>query len=77
MVFIDKLAYHENLAVSDDDVKGYLNLLNRPRMKEFIYFDLPLFKIQGQQMPIPEHKLKRICLREKAINYVIYHLTKK
>lgn len=77
MVFIDKLAYQENLYVSDDDVKGYLNLLNRPRMKEFIYFDLPLFKIQGQEMPIPSSELKRICLREKAINYVVYHLTKK
>lgn len=77
MIFIDKLAYHENLSVSDDDIKGYLNLLNRPRMKEFIYFDLPLFKIQGQEMPIPAQELKRICLREKAINYVIYHLTKK
>ena len=71
MVFIDKLAYHENLSVTDEDIKGYLNLLNRPRMKEFIYFDLPLFKIQGQEMPIPAEELKRICLREKAINYVI------
>lgn len=77
MVFIDRLAYHENIAVTDDDIKGYLNLLNRHRMKEFIYFDPPLFKIQGQEMPIPAEELKRICLREKAINYVIYHLTKK
>ncbi len=76
-IFIDKLAYHENLAVSDEDIKGYLNLINRPRMKEFIYFDLPSFKIQGQEFPIPTEELKRICLREKAINYTIYHLTKK
>ena len=77
MIFIDKLAYHENITISDDDIKGYLNLTNRPRMKEFIYFDLPSFKIQGQEVPIPAEELKRICLREKAINYVIYHLTKK
>lgn len=76
-LFIDKLAYHENLTVSDDDIKGYLNLMNRPRMKEFIYFDLPSFKMQGQEYPIPTEELKRICLREKAINYTIYHLTKK
>ncbi len=76
-VFIDKLAYHENLSVSDEDIKGYLNLINRPRMKEFIYFDLPSFKIQGQELPIPTDELKRTCLREKAINYTIYHLTKK
>ena len=76
-IFIDKLAYHENLYVSDEDIEGYLNLINRPRMKEFIYFDLPSFKIQGQEYPIPAEELKRKCLREKAINYTIYHLTKK
>ncbi len=76
-IFIDKLAYNENLTVTDEDIKGYLNLTNRHRMKEFIYFDIPSFKIQGQEAPIPSEELKRICLREKAINYVIYHLTKK
>jgi FKBP-type peptidyl-prolyl cis-trans isomerase (trigger factor) len=77
MIFIDKLAYHENIQVTDDDIKGYLNLINRPRMKEFIYFDVPSFKIQGQEVPIPTQELIRTCLREKTINYVIYHLTKK
>ena len=77
MIFIDKLAYSENISITNDDVKGYLNLINRPRMKEFIYFQLPSFKIQGQEVPIPTEELKRTCLREKAINYVIYHLTKK
>ena len=57
-IFIDKLAYTENLAVTDEDIKGYLNLTNRPRMKEFIYFDIPSFKIQGQQAPIPSEELK-------------------
>ncbi len=76
-IFLDKLAYHENLFISDDDIKGYLNLTNRHRMKEFIYFDIPSFKVQGQEVPIPTEELKRVCLREKAINYVIYHLTKK
>ena len=76
-IFVDKLAYNENLALTDEDIKGYLNLTNRHRMKEFIYFDIPSFKIQGQEAPIPSEELKRICLREKAINYVIYHLTKK
>ncbi len=77
MIFLDKLAYHENLTVSDDDIKGFINLSNRPRMKEFIYFDIPLFKSQGQAAPVPAAELKRACLREKAINFIIYHLTKK
>lgn len=76
-IFLDKLAYQENISVSDDDIKGYLNLTNRHRMKEFIYFDVPSFKIQGQEAPVPVEELKRVCLREKAINYIIYHLTKK
>lgn len=76
-IFIDKLAYHENLSITDDDIKGILNLANRPRMKEFIYFDLPAFKIKGQKILIPAEELKRICLREKTINYAIFHLTKK
>ena len=76
-IFIDKMAYHESITVTDDDIKGYLNLSNRPRTKEFIYFDTPSFKIQGQEVPIPTEELRRFCLREKAINYAIYHLTKK
>jgi len=75
-VFVDALAYHENLVVTDQDICCYLNLMNRPRMKEFLYFSLPSFKIQGQEMPIPGEQLKRVCMREKALNHAIYHLTK-
>ena len=46
-------------------------------MREFIYFNLPESKRDGQEMPWPKHELSRVCAREKAINYVIYHLTKK
>ena len=74
--FADAFAYHENIGLSDHDVRCYLNLMNRPRMKEFLYFSLPSFKIQGQEMPIPGEQLKRVCMREKALNHAIYHLTK-
>ncbi len=76
-LFIDQFAYHENIDVLEQDVKSYLNLTKRPRMKEFIYFDLPSFKVEEQEVPIPTEEIKRICLREKAANYIIYHLTKK
>jgi FKBP-type peptidyl-prolyl cis-trans isomerase (trigger factor) len=76
-IFIDCLACHEHLDVTNEDVKTYLNLTKRPRTKEFLYFTYPINKYQGQNMPIPTEELKRSCLREKAINYVIYHLTKK
>jgi FKBP-type peptidyl-prolyl cis-trans isomerase (trigger factor) len=76
-LFIDQLAYHENISISDQDVKNYLSLTLRPRTKEFIYFkqDEPI--IEGQEVPIPAEEFNRTCLREKTINYAIYHLTKK
>lgn len=76
-LFIDQLAYHENISISDQDVKNYLSLTLRPRTKEFIYFkqDEPI--IEGQGVPIPAEELNRTCLREKTINYAIHHLTKK
>lgn len=76
-LFIDQLAYHENISISDQDVKNYLSLMLRARTKEFIYFkqDEPI--IEGQEVPIPAEELNRTCLREKTINYAIHHLTKK
>ncbi|MCX5924971.1 MAG: trigger factor [Candidatus Dependentiae bacterium] len=76
-IFIDRFAYHENIDLSREDIKGYLNLINRPRTKEFIYFQAPSSTIHGQEVPVPTEEIKRICLREKAINHAIYHLTKK
>jgi FKBP-type peptidyl-prolyl cis-trans isomerase (trigger factor) len=76
-LFADRFAYHENIDVTHDDVKSYLNLTNRARTKEFIYFQAPSATLYGQEAPIPTEEIKRICLREKAINHAIYHLTKK
>lgn len=76
-LILDQVAYQENLDVTDNDVKSYLNLMNRPRTKEFIYFDPPSTKLNGQEIPISEQEFKRICLREKTLNHIIYHLTKK
>lgn len=75
-IFIDQLAYHENIPMSETDIKWYLNLTNRPRMKEFIYFALPSFKIQGQEVPVASETIKRFALREKTINFIIHHLIK-
>jgi FKBP-type peptidyl-prolyl cis-trans isomerase (trigger factor) len=76
-LFIDQLAYHENILVADHDVKNYLSLTLRPRTKEFIYFKQDEPVIEGQEVPIPAEELNQTCLREKTINYAIYHLTKK
>lgn len=76
-LLIDQIIYRENIMVGNEDIVNYLNLDKRPRMREFIYFSLPESKRDGQEMPLPKHELSRVCAREKAINHVIYHLTKK
>lgn len=77
MIFLNHIAFNEHITTSREDVKSYLNLSNRPRTKEFIYFDMPISKINGREMPISEEILKHLCLKEKAINHIIYHLTKQ
>jgi FKBP-type peptidyl-prolyl cis-trans isomerase (trigger factor) len=76
-VFLDQLAYSENLHAQHNDIKNCLNLSNRARMKDFLYFDMPNTKLSGQEAPVQHQELKRYCLREKALNHIIYHLTKK
>ncbi len=75
-LFIDQLAYNDNLFPNDVDIKAYLNLLKRPRAKEFIYFDPPVTKINGKEIPICAEELRHICMREKALNHVVHHLTR-
>ena len=76
-LLLDHVSYQENIIVTDEDIKSYLNLTQRPRTKEFIYFDPPESKVRGQEFPIAYHELKRICSREKTLNHIIYYLTRK
>lgn len=77
MLLIDHIAQQEHVQISNQDIRGYLNLLKRQRTKEFIYFEPPPTKIDGQEMPLPEALIKRSCLREKTLNHIIYHLTRE
>lgn len=74
---IDSLASSENIRVNTSDIRAYLNLLQRPRTKEFIYFEPPLSKANGQEVPLSHDLLARHCTREKTLNYVIRNLTNK
>ncbi|CAN5125425.1 hypothetical protein BH09DEP1_BH09DEP1_8540 [soil metagenome] len=76
-IFLDQLAYEEDLQITPNDIKNYLNLTKRPRTKEFLHFDPPVIKARTQGFPILNHELSAICLREKTLNHIIYHLTKK
>lgn len=77
LIMLDQIAFIENIKIIDADIKWYLNLTNRPRMKDFIYFDIPITKIGGQETPLSSEVLKNECLREKALNYVVYYLTRE
>lgn len=72
----DTIAHQENIQVSHEDVVGYLNILKRPRTKEFLYFDTP-GKNRSIETPLNTQMLKHYCLREKTLNYIINHLIKK
>ena len=76
-LLIDHIAYQDNILIGNNDIKSYLSLTQRPRMKEFIYFDPIPSKQLGREIPLPSYLLKQICLREKALNHVIHYLTQK
>lgn len=73
---IDAIAYSERIEVTDQDIAGYLNLLKRPRMKEFIYFELPDSRMHEREIPLPREMVYRTCLREKTLNTIIHTLTR-
>lgn len=75
-IIIDTIAYHENIQVTSEDILGYLNLLKRPRTKEFIHFCLPQTRLNDQEAPIAHEMLRHYCLREKTLNHILYYLTK-
>jgi FKBP-type peptidyl-prolyl cis-trans isomerase (trigger factor) len=76
-IFIDQLAHEEEIQVTSQDIKNYLNFSKRARMLEFLYFRPPQTKINSQEYPILTTELIPICLREKMINHMIHQLTKK
>ncbi len=77
MILLGQLAIQDNMQASQHDIKSYLTLAQRPRTKEFVYFDVPASRIDGQERPISHETIKLSCLREKALNHIIYHLTRQ
>jgi FKBP-type peptidyl-prolyl cis-trans isomerase (trigger factor) len=68
---MDAVAYAENITVQEQDILDYLNLLKRPRTREFVYFTLPETRIQERETPLPHDTVAQICLREKTLNHII------
>jgi len=76
-IIAESIAYGDNLTVSDQDIKGLLHLTQRPRIKDFIYFPFIKSQANGQEFPVEQETLNHFCLKEKAVNHIIHHLTKK
>jgi FKBP-type peptidyl-prolyl cis-trans isomerase (trigger factor) len=76
IVAADYIAYTENIVINHVDIKAYVNLMQRTRTKEFLYFAPPATQIEGQEYPITVENLKKACIREKALNHIIHHLTR-
>jgi FKBP-type peptidyl-prolyl cis-trans isomerase (trigger factor) len=75
-LFSEMIGYTEDVTVFHDDVCNYLNLTNRQRTQQLLHFGLPQTKMNGQEIPVAEEYIKNNCFREKALNYIIYYLTK-
>ena len=76
-ILIDQIAHNEDFDITNQEVKHYLNFFNRPRTKDFVYFEMPNTKIQGQESPLSQELLMQSSLREKTLNHVIHYLTRK
>lgn len=76
-VIIDHICKSEQVCADHEDIMGYFNLIKRPRMKEFIYFDVPMKKIGGQEQPLSYEMVRLHALREKTLNHIIHTLMKR
>lgn len=76
-VLVDMIAYNHKIDASMHDVWAYLTCMQRPRTKDFVHFDFPVTKRQGQEMPMSHSVMRYMCLREKTINYILHALTKR
>ncbi len=76
-IIAQAIAYQDNLVATPTDIKGLLHLTQRPRIKDFIYFPFVKSQENGQEFPVAQEILHTFCLKEKAVNHIIHHFTKK
>ncbi len=69
--FIDFISQNDKITVSDDDMYLYLNIMQRNRFKNFLYFDYSLLQIKKKEVPISHEIIYQMVLREKTLQYYI------
>ncbi len=76
-ILADHLAKIEHIEPKYEDILLYMGIIQRPRLRDFIYFDLPmLHKNRSQECPIPHTSILVAARREKALNHVLSYLVK-
>ncbi|MBI2344901.1 hypothetical protein HYV10_02400 [Candidatus Dependentiae bacterium] len=76
-VIVETIGYQDNISISNNDIKTILQFTQRPRFKDFLYFPFLKTQIQGQEFPVEYESLYHYALKEKSVNHIIHHLTKK
>lgn len=75
-MIIDYIAQQETINPTAEDIKSYVNIMQRPRFRDFIYFDLPESKYCEREQPVLDVNLFIAVRREKMLNYMINYLLK-
>lgn len=76
-ILVDHIAHSEDIIVSLNDIREYLNLFTHERLREFIYFR-PLVEHFGEsKAALREYTFAETVRREKTLNHIIKTLSKK
>jgi FKBP-type peptidyl-prolyl cis-trans isomerase (trigger factor) len=73
---IDFIANQEKIVVSEDDIYVYLNIMQRPRFRNFLYFDYSALQMKQKEIPICHETIIQMVLREKVLQHCIKSLQK-
>jgi FKBP-type peptidyl-prolyl cis-trans isomerase (trigger factor) len=74
---VDLIAKTSEAVATDQDIKLYIQLHQRPRTKELIYFDMPESKVAQQEHTLSHELVRQHCIREKILNSIIRTLKNK
>ena len=73
-LFTQQLGVFSKISLSSSDVENFISI---GRLKDFLYFPFMKTQLSGQEFPVEGESLAQFCLREKSVNHIIHHLTKK
>lgn len=71
-ILVDHFIYVYNIQSSKKLLYWYLNILQRNRLKDFLYFDIShVYDNSNKSIPINNSVIEQMALREKLIEYII------